>query len=99
MLQAIELLGNSKIEVSNTRDIYFGANQISVLVLSKIEIPVLVSFILHQLIVKSARPNRFLVRIELGNVYDRKSMYPLIVGICSVHSPVELKIAPLAVLT
>ena len=77
----------------------FGVNHISVFVLSKIDIPVLVSSIVQPFMVRSARPNRFLVRIELGNVYDGKSMCPVLVGIRSVPLPVELIIAPLAVLT
>ena len=54
---------------------------------------------MQSLMVRSARRNRFLVRIELGNTYDGKSMCPILVGIRSVSLPVELIIAPLAVLT
>ena len=77
----------------------FGVNQINVLDLSKMVIPVLVSSIMQPFMVRFARPNRFLVRIKLGNVYDGNSMCPVLVGIRSVLLPVELIIAPLAVLT
>ena len=60
---------------------------------------VLVSSIMQPFIVRSARTNRLLVRIEFWNVYDGKSMCPVLVGIRSVPLPVKLIIAPLAVLT
>ena len=103
VLQAIELvlliywkIARSRLQ---TREVgCSGVKQINVLVLSKIEIPVLVSSIVQPLIVRSARPNKLFI-IELGNMYDGNSMYSLLVWIHSIPLPVELIIAPFAVFT
>ena len=74
-------------------------NQNTVLVSPKLEIPVFVSSVVQPFMVGSARPNRFLVRIEIVNVCNGKPMCHVDCGARSVPLPAEIITAPLTVFT
>jgi len=104
VLQAIELVFVIRWKIVRSRfqtreEGCFGVNLINFLVLSKIEMPMLVRSIVQSLLVRLVRANKVLVMIESGKVYEKKSVYSLLVGIRSVPLAVALIIVPLAVFT